>query len=75
MSMIYELMERGGLRKVAEYSLPPKAALVAFIEQDVRKNFQTWNYPTLIDGMREGARGHWYYDDFTGKRVLAAYPA
>ena len=75
MSVILELKEQGGLNKLAEYSLPPRQALVAFIEQDVRKNFNHWNYPTQIDGMREGAPGHWYYDDVAGKRVLAAYPA
>ena len=75
LSLIFELKEQGGLNKVAGYTLPPKQALVAYIEQTIRNNFHMWNYPLMINGMREGTPNHWYFDDHAGKRVLAAYPA
>ncbi len=70
------------MKKVAEYSLPPKAALVAYIEQNINNNLNTWEYPEHIEGMRESEllADHWYFDlwksrgaEFNG--VVAAYPS
>ena len=75
MTMIYKLdIGRPGPEKVAEYSLTPKEALVNFIEQFLKGNYQFWKYPEEIKGMRESstAPGNWYYD--TGDTVYAAYP-
>ena len=77
-TIIYELRENGdgNIDKIAEYTLSPKAALVCFIMQS-RKNFNTWDYPQEIQGMRQSKAipNHWYFDDGVNKRVLAAYPA
>ena len=77
-TIIYELKENGdgNINKIAEYTINPKDALVCFIMQS-RKNFNTWNYPQEIKGMRESktVSNHWYFDDIANNRVLAAYPA
>lgn len=76
MSMIYELKECDsyGPRKLVEYSVPPKRALVCYIMQRLEGNGNTWEYPEIVPGMREGSNGAWYFDDFKGRRVLCAYP-
>ena len=77
MTDIWELKEGvGEMQRVATYSLPPKAALVAYIMQAIKNDWSTWQYPEVIKGMRESqtVSDHWYYDDFAGKRVLSAYP-
>lgn len=76
MTIIYELKENGNIKKIAEYGLNPRRALVCFVMQS-RKNFNTWDYPDEIKGMRESSTvpNHWYFDDVANKRVLAAYPA
>ena len=77
-TIIYELKENGdgNINKIAEYTLSPKEALIAFVMQS-RKNFNTWDYPKEIKGMRESntVPNHWYFDDIINDRVLAAYPA
>ena len=76
MTTIYELSEYdGAIRKKAEYSLPPKKALVCYIQQ-CNGNFNTWEYPDHLPGMRESKTvpDHWYYDDIENRRVVAAYP-
>lgn len=78
LSMIYELKEGNpDIRKRAEYTIEPKKALVAFIMQDIFKNYNTWEYPEELKGMKESStvKDHWYYDDYKGRRVIAAYPA
>ena len=81
--MIYRLTEgsSGRLEKVAEYSLSPKKALVAFIKQSIEGDMQTWRYPEEIAGMRESQTvpDHWYFDHFAKDAtdrnyVLASYP-
>ena len=76
-SQIYVLEEGSpDMQKKTEYSLEPKKALVAFIMQDIHHNFNTWEYPEIIKGMRQSdtVPDHWYYDDIAGRRVIAAYP-
>lgn len=85
MSKILSLKEgESGIKELAIYSLPPKKAMVCFIEQFIRKNFNTWEYPEEIEGMRESTTvgNHWYYDvpkmDGNGisfDTAFAAYPA
>jgi hypothetical protein len=82
-TIIYTLAEgEPDIRKRAEYTLPPKKALVCFIEQFINKNFNTWEYPEEIKGMRESetVKDHWYFDVFPKRlgdknMVVAAYPA
>ena len=83
MSTIWMLEEGDPNPKlVAEYSLPPKAALVAYVEQKYRNNLNTWEYPEQLEGMRESSTlaDHWYYDLFKTRgdkinAVVAAYPS
>lgn len=77
MTLIYELKEGNPeIVKKAEYSIEPKKALIAYVMQNIFHNFNTWSYPDEIKGLRESdtIKNHWYYDDFQGRRVLAAYP-
>lgn len=81
-SIIYKLKEGDpDIKRVAEYSLPPKQALVAYIEQNYRNNTNTWEYPEIIKGMRESSTlaDHWYYDVAKARgdkenAVISAYP-
>ena len=77
LSFIFELKENGdgGVRKIAEYTLPPKKAMVNFIMQS-RGNYNTWEYPETIKGIRQSdtVPDLWYFDDIANKRVLASYP-
>ena len=77
LTCIFELKENDGtIHKVAEYNLPPKQAMVAYVEQSINKNFNTFTYPNTIKGIRQSPTvpDHWYYDDIRGGRVIAAYP-
>lgn len=77
-SVIYEVKEGDpNIQKKAVYSLPPKAALVAYIMQYVHRDWNTGNYPETLDGMHEGAYpGRWYYALVSKGQntVVAAYP-
>ena len=75
-SCVYELKEGvPGMRKLAEFSVPPKQALINYIHYS-SGNSCTWDYPTDMPGIRESktAPDHFYYDDLKHKRVLASYP-
>lgn len=81
LSSIYVLEEGMTLRKTAEYTLPPKQALVAYIKQVLFNDYNTWTYPEIVEGMRESdtLADHWYFDKKKGKfggreAVFAAYP-
>lgn len=82
MTTIYELREGSAdVRRVATYALEPQKAMVAYIEQRLNNNYNTWDYPEIIEGMRESdtIADHWYYDLFKGRNaefngVLSAYP-
>lgn len=82
-TVIYTLTEgEPGVRKRVEYTLPPKKALVCYVEQYINNNWNTWEYPEEIKGMRESQtiKDHWYYDVFRKSlsdknMVVAAYPA
>lgn len=77
MSTIYACDEKTGkINRLCSYSISPKRALVTFIMQFLRRNYNTWEYPDSIPGMRESStvKDHWYFDDFENQRVLAAYP-
>ena len=78
MALIYVLKEGNPYaQKKAEYSLEPKKALIAFVMQDIHNNFNTWEYPEHIKGIRRSDTfaDHWYYDDYPGRRAIAAYPS
>lgn len=76
MTDIYTMDEKTGkIERAAVYSLDPKQAIIAYIMQ-ARKNFNTWNYPADMPGIRESGRrvNHLYYDDMANGRIIAAYP-
>lgn len=76
MTQIYEMNERTGhIENKAVYSLGPKAAMIAYIEQK-HGNMSTWNYPKHIEGIRESqtVKGHFYFDDIPNGVIIAAYP-
>ncbi len=73
MASIFILDEKTGvINRAAAYSLPAKKALIAWIMQYIRNDFNTWNYPDHITGIR-GVNGNYYFDDIHGGRVIAAY--
>ena len=77
LSLIYELKEGNpNMRKIAAYSISPKKALICYIMQYIYNDFNTWEYPEELDGIRasDTVKDHWYYDDIPGRRVIAAYP-
>lgn len=76
MATIYILSENGDIKKTAEYSIGPKAALIAFVRQ-MAGDYNTMSYPENIPGMRESttAADHWYFDDTRYNQVIAAYPS
>ncbi len=81
-STIYELTEGDPrMRKVAIYTLPPKQALIAYIEQRLYNNFNTSEYPDDFEGIRESSTisNHFYFDKkkcvYGGyESVFASYP-
>ena len=76
MTQIYEMNENTGhIENKATYSLDPKAAMIAYIEQK-HGNMNTWNYPKAIEGIRESktVKDHFYYDDIPNGVIIAAYP-
>lgn len=73
LSLIYELDQNGNINKKAEYTCNTKQALINYIMQFKKKNFNTWNYPEHIDGIRESSKkDNSYYYDF-GDIVIASY--
>ena len=74
LSIIYELDEQGIITKKAEYTVTAKQALINYVMQFKNKNFNTWQYPDTLQGMRESptVKDHWYYD--YKNIVIASYP-
>ena len=64
--------ETGHIERKATYSLTPKEALRNYIMQVVFKDVHWWNYPEIIQGMRESEHG-WFWDYIEQGKVIAAY--
>lgn len=76
MTQIYEMNERTGhIENKASYSLDPKSAIIAYIEQK-HGNMNTWEYPRNISGIRESqtVKNHYYYNDIPNGVIIASYP-
>lgn len=78
------ILEEGDpdIKKVAEYSKEPKQALICWLQQNICHNYNTWQYPEEMIGMRESDTlpDHWYFDLFKSRgdsmnAVVCAYPA
>lgn len=52
-SVITKLDTDGNFHELGSYSLEPKQALIAYYMQNEKKNFNTWDYPSDIEGVRE----------------------
>lgn len=74
MTRICKLHSDGRIINVAAYSIDPKPALVAYLMQTIHHNYNTWEYPEIVNGMYAGITDNWYYDTPDGG-VLAAYRA
>lgn len=67
---IYSLWDNGIIEEIAEYSLEPKTALIAFIQQ-TRGNHSTWDYPSNMVGIYERLN-RFYYIDIANNRTIGA---
>ena len=75
LSLIYELDENGKIEKKAEYTCNTKQALINYVMQFKKKNFNTWAYPKALTGMRESPKkDNAYYYDYDNI-VIASYPS
>lgn len=72
MTCIYELKEDGNMKKIAEYTESARESLRNYIMQYVNNDWNTCEYPYVVNGMRMSKHG-WFFDDFTNHRVLGAY--
>lgn len=73
MTRICKLHSDGRIIDAATFTLDAKPALVAYIMQAIHHNYNTWEYPEVVDGMYPGkVSDNWYYDTPDGG-VLAAW--
>ena len=61
-TIIYTLEDSGRISEVSQYSLPPKAALIAYIEQS-KGNYHTWDYPADLDGIYHRFDRYYFRDE------------
>lgn len=65
----------GSITRLAVYSLNPEEALIAWIYQNLRNDYSTWNYPKHIKDVKPCRRSTgYYYEDKKTDTVYAAYP-
>lgn len=70
-SKIFRLCSDGEIIEEATYTLPPKQALVAFVQQ-LQGNWETWTYPEEIPGMIQlSVSGRWSYTLPNGDMLFA----
>jgi len=67
---IYSLWDNGIIEEIAEYSLEPKKALIAFLQQS-KGNYSTWDYPIDMVGIYERF-DRFYYIDLKNNRTIGA---
>lgn len=74
-SVIYELEENGNITEKAIYTCDSKKALINYIMQYKKNNWNDWMYPETLPGIRESktVKDHWYFD--YNNIVIASYPA
>jgi hypothetical protein len=78
MTNIYVMDEKTGkIEMTCAYSVGPKQAMINYIMQYIKHNWNVWQYPEQIDGVREStkAKDHFYYDDIRHGKIIASYPA
>lgn len=77
MTTIFVIDEKTGkVVGTCAYSVGPKKAIVNYIMQYIKNNWNTWQYPEYIDGVRQSikAPNRYYYDDISNGKIIAAYP-
>ena len=63
MTTIFTLDTAGNISTKAVYSMDAKRALIAYIRQALFDDYNTWDYPDDLDGIKESTRpGKYYYD-------------
>ena len=67
---IYSLWDNGHIEEIAEYSLEPKKALIAFLQQ-TRGNYNTMDYPSDMVGIYKRL-DRFYYVDIANNRTIGA---
>ena len=67
---IYILWDNGNIEEIAEYSMEPKKALIAFLQQ-TRGNYNTYDYPSDMVGIYERL-DRFYYIDISNNRTIGA---
>lgn len=77
MTTIFVVDEKTGeVERKCSYSVDPEKAIVNYIMQYIKNNWNTWQYPKYIEGVRQSinAPGHYYYDDVPNGKIICAYP-
>jgi hypothetical protein len=71
---IYALTNDGKITERAVYSISAKQALIAYIMQYIRKNWNTWQYPQEINGIFESPtkKGVFHFEDINNDRILTS---
>ena len=67
---IYILWDNGNIEEIAEYSMEPKKALIAFLQQ-TRGNYNTMDYPSDMVGIYKRL-DRFYYIDIANNRTIGA---
>lgn len=74
-SFVYELKtESKEVNLLATYCFDSKKAMVSFIKEQ-EGDFNTCNYPNIIEGMRESKikKHGWLFDDLKNERTLVSF--
>jgi len=58
---IIQIDEQGNIFEQATYTLPAKQALIAYRQQNVFKNGNTWTYPSEDTAIRQMRGGEYCY--------------
>jgi hypothetical protein len=72
-SVIRKLDEQGEFHDLANYTLEPKQALIAYYMQNEKKTFNTWDYPDHIDAIRERTMGLGFFYE-KGEDIIYSRP-
>ena len=75
-SIIRTLDENGQITENAIYTLDPKQALIAYLEQTINRNFNTWEYDKskFISEIKESKFKKGYIYNVPNKNIgIAAY--
>ena len=77
MTTIFVVDEKTGkVERKCSYSVDPEKAIVNYIMQYIKNNWNTWQYPEYIESVRQSTKapGHYYYDDVPNGKIIYAYP-